>query len=100
MKDIDGYVTKDSLYRLISNIKRNPKNPVDDKTCSIIVEAISDMPKEDVAPIRYAHWVECTVRGSPALCCSDCGSDSGTLYPYDTCPNCGAIMLKDGDTND
>lgn len=50
MKDIDGYVTKDSLYRLISDLRRNPKNPVDDKTCSIITEAIANMPKEDVKP--------------------------------------------------
>ena len=48
MKDIDGYVTKDELYRLISNIKRNPDMVVDDKTCSIIVKAISDMPRADV----------------------------------------------------
>lgn len=50
MKDIDGYVTKDSLYRLISRIKRNPDIPVDGKTCSIITEAIANMPKEDVKP--------------------------------------------------
>lgn len=50
MKDIDGYVTKDSLYRLISNIRRNPDIPVDGKTCSIITEAIANMPKEDVKP--------------------------------------------------
>lgn len=100
MKDIDDYVTKDSLYRLISCINQDPYTPVDDMTCSIIVEAIRDMPKEEVEPVRYAHWVECTVRGSLALCCSDCGSDSGTLYQYDTCPNCGARMKKGGDAND
>lgn len=99
MKDIDGYVTKDSLYRLISRMKYNPDIAVDNTTCNIIIEAISDMPKEDVEPVRYAHWVECTVRGSLTLCCSDCGSDSGTLYPYDTCPNCGARMKDGGDTN-
>lgn len=55
MKDIDGYVTKDSLYRLISGIKRNPNIPVDDKTCSIIVEAISDMPKADIQPVD--RWI-------------------------------------------
>lgn len=95
MKDIDGYVTKDNLYRLISRIKYNPDIVVDNTTCNIIIEAISDMPKEDVEPVRYAHWVECIVRGSRALCCSDCGSDSGTLYPYDTCPNCGARMKQE-----
>ena len=50
MKDIDGYVTKDNLYRLISNLRKDTKNPVDDKTCSIITEAIANMPKEDVKP--------------------------------------------------
>ena len=50
MKDIDGYVTKDSLYRLISRIKHNPDIAVDNTTCNIIIEAISDMPKEDVKP--------------------------------------------------
>lgn len=47
MKDIDGYVTKDDLYRLISHIKRN----FDDATCHTIVNAISDMPSADVQPL-------------------------------------------------
>lgn len=50
MKDIDGYVTKDDLYRLISRIKRNP-DVADDKTCHTIVNAISDMPAADVQPV-------------------------------------------------
>lgn len=52
---IDGYVTKDELYRLISNIKMNPDMVVDDKTCSAIVEAISDMPKADIQPVD--RWI-------------------------------------------
>ena len=52
---IDGYVTKDELYRLISNIKMNPDRVVDDKTCSTIVEAISDMPIADVQPVN--RWI-------------------------------------------
>lgn len=51
MKDIDGYVTKDDLYRLISQIKRNPYFVVDDKTCHIITEAISNMKTSDVQPV-------------------------------------------------
>ena len=43
MKDIDGYVRKDDLYRLISRIKQDPDIVVDFKTCAIIVEAISNM---------------------------------------------------------
>ena len=52
MKDIDGYVTKDNLYRLISQIKRNPDFVVDDKTCSIIVDKISKMEESDVQPVK------------------------------------------------
>lgn len=52
---IDGYVTKDELYRLMSNIKMNPDMVVDDKTCSAIVEAISDMPKADIQPVD--RWI-------------------------------------------
>lgn len=55
MKDIDGYVTKDELYRLISRIKRNPDVVVDDKTCHTIVNAISDIPAADVQPIN--RWI-------------------------------------------
>lgn len=55
MKDIDGYVTKDDLYRLISRIKRNPDVVVNDKTCHTIVNAISDMPAVDVQPVD--RWI-------------------------------------------
>lgn len=60
MKDIDGYVTKDDLYRLISRIKRNPDVVVDDKTCHTIVNAISDMPTADVQPV--VHCKDCKHR--------------------------------------
>lgn len=50
MKDIDGYVTKDELYRLISRLKSKFDIAVDDKTCRVIVSAICDMPKTDVQP--------------------------------------------------
>jgi hypothetical protein len=41
---------------------------------------------------RKGQWVETTVRGSTALCCSYCGQESGVLYRYNYCPNCGAKM--------
>lgn len=57
MKDIDGYVTKDELYRLISHIKMNPDIVVDDKMCHAIVNAISDMPQTDVQPVKHGWWI-------------------------------------------
>lgn len=47
LKDIDGYVSKDDLYRLIS--KKKPF--LDAETCSNIVEAIADMPKSNVSEV-------------------------------------------------
>lgn len=57
MKDIDGYVTKDNLYRLISRIKGNSDFVVDAETCIIIIKAISDMSKADVQPIKHGRWI-------------------------------------------
>ncbi len=47
LKDIDGYVSKDNLYRLISKMKPF----LDAETCSNIVEAIADMPKSNVSEV-------------------------------------------------
>lgn len=106
MKDIDGYVTKDNLYRLISHIKRNPDFVVDDKTCHIITEAISNMSKEDVQLVKFGHWIGiteyCKKNGyipsgmGNYYWCSEC--DKAEQKTSDFCPNCGARM--DGEAND
>ena len=57
MKDIDGYVTKDNLYRVISRIKYKPDIVVDNTTCNIIIEAIYAMPKADVQPVKHGRWI-------------------------------------------
>ena len=101
-KMIDGYVTKDELYRLISNIKMNPDMVVDDKTCSAIVKAISDMPTADVQPVKHGRW-ESSQRTieTGTVYCSNCAieyyisdlqtvGDCNGIVHY--CPNCGARM--------
>lgn len=90
MKDIDGYVTKDNLYRLISHIKRNPDDVVDDKTCHTIVNAISNMSSADVQPVVYAHK---TINVGRRSYCSNCGK---LAIMEDFCSKCGA-KVKDGD---
>ena len=52
------------------------------------VDAVMILPSAE----RKGRWVETTVRGSTALCCSYCGQESGVLYRYNYCPNCGAKM--------
>lgn len=100
MKDIDGYVTKDNLYRLISRIKRNPDFVVDDKTCDIIIEAISDMSKAEVEPIRHGRWIDIYdyskmngyIPSGVAVYywCSECMKEQEKTSNF--CPNCGAEL--------
>lgn len=56
------------------------------EACEILQHLPCEESKEGV-------WIESIVRGNPALCCSNCGQDSGVLYyTYNYCPNCGAKM--------
>ena len=106
MKDIDGYVTKDNLYRLISQISRSVDFVVDDMTCSIIVRAISDMPKENVQSVKNGYWEEVTDYGGWGdihYRCSVCGEEwyLEDGKPKDNnmnfCPRCGAKMDAEPD---
>ena len=54
--------------------------------------------KEEATPDKEkGHWVKHEVRGQEALCCSKCGSGTGTIYEYAFCPNCGIEMDGDRD---
>lgn len=59
-------------------------------------EFVKGMPSEE----KTGRWVETTIRGSTALCCSYCGQESGVLYRYNYCPNCGAKMEVTEDDGD
>ena len=95
MKDIDGYVAKDNLYRAISRIKYKPDIVVDNTTCNIIIEAIYAMPQADVQPVKRGRWLHFHDDG--IIFCSECereaywDSDGQQLFDY--CPYCGADML-------
>lgn len=98
MKDIDGLVTKDNLYRLISNIRRNPEFAANGHTCSIIVKAIANMPcehKKSSAKWLQEAYIQKT--NSWVAICSDCRSivesrDMPSSFNY--CPKCGVPIKK------
>lgn len=46
---------------------------------------------KDTEP-KTGKWINKTVRGENVPCCSVCGLDTGTLYKYNYCPNCGVQM--------
>jgi hypothetical protein len=65
------------------------------KGLRIAIRDIKDLKSADVQPVEYGRWEDCEIRGSLAMRCSVCGNDSGVLYNYAYCTNCGARM--DGD---
>ena len=70
---------------------------------------VADFPAADVVPVRHGRWVLTTQplgwRDEDCAECSECGEDF-VLDEWDIddvkdvmryCPNCGALMDKDGD---
>ena len=54
--------------------------------------------KDEATPNKEkGHWVKCQVRGQETICCSKCGGDTGTIYEYNFCPNCGIEMGGDSE---
>lgn len=50
MENIDGYVTKDSIYRLLSDLRI--RGEIDDRSSSTIVKAICKLGKTDMGNVR------------------------------------------------
>ena len=59
-----------------------------------LMQAISDMPAADVAPVVHGHWIEKEKYSFGIMYdCSLCDNrilDNG--YSWNYCPNCGAKM--------
>lgn len=70
------------------------------RACDIgdLLDAVEDYPAADVAPVRHGRW-ESSRPDAPMFgfhYCSICGRKRTS--PQDNyCPNCGALMDKDGD---
>lgn len=90
------YIDREKLLKLIPNVK-------EDKTISLfgavadIICIVNAVPKEDVAPVVHAHWIDWGIRdddGNGEYTCSCCDhSDKHSpdiRVPY--CWYCGAKM--------
>lgn len=72
-------------------------------TRDYIRDRLTRIPAADVAPVRHGRWIDKCVRDWR---CSECGGEIYKVrhvdgYYYDNlpryCPDCGALMDKDGD---
>ena len=72
-----------------------------DFPCMDIAARLHDIPAADVRPVVHGRWIMPNADKSdrPMPECSHCGwyVDNGGLKDFSFCPNCGALMDKDGD---
>ena len=65
------------------------------------LEALENLPSADVAPVVHGEWVEAARSDNDWICsvCGGllwwCGVTEDVLPAF--CPNCGALMDKEGD---
>ena len=58
---------------------------------------VDKIPAADVAPVRHGRWETAPCNGVYDMRCSACGFAPGIrFYSSDYCPNCGALMDKEG----
>ena len=67
----------------------------------VIIQNLKDFPAADVREVAHGEWTDHrTIEHDGEFYCSNCGFElesfvEGIFYNY--CPNCGALMDKDGD---
>lgn len=63
------------------------------------IAKLNSLPKANIPIIQItptSYWETRLVRGDQVPVCHSCGCDSGTLYEFDYCPNCGCKMTRGG----
>lgn len=101
IENIDGYVSKDSLYRLLSNYRRT--HVLTEKERSIvhdIIVAIKDMPNEETEIVKHGHLIDLPRALDPSerpVKCSVCGTVTSLYHGYKPryCSNCGAKFVEE-----
>lgn len=96
LENIDGYVSKDNLYRLLSTYRRT--NILTDRERSIIhdiIIAIKDMPNEGEEIVKHGHLIDLPKALDPneqPVMCSVCKSVTSLYHGYKPryCSDCGA----------
>lgn len=109
IENIDSYVSKDSLYRLLSNYRMT--NVLTDREKDILKDitiAIKDMPNEKeerndlmgLEIVKHGHLIDLPKALNPSerpVKCSVCGIVTSLYYGYKPryCSNCGAKFVEE-----
>ena len=93
------YIERDAAVSEIARIAEDSDMPdVWYSGMSVAMSAVCRIPSADVVPVKHGRWI---VIGQDIFC-SECNEESA-YTPFGGskfsryCPNCGALMDKDGD---
>ena len=100
LENIDGYVSKDNLYRLISTYRKT--HILTDNELNILNEitvAIKDMPNEGEEIVKHGHMLDLPKALNPnehPVMCSNCRSVTSLYNGYKPkhCSNCGCKFVE------
>ena len=98
LENIDGYVSKDSLYRLLSNYRMT--HVLTDNESNILVKiaiAIKDMPNEGEEVVKHGDLIDLPKAldlSERPVKCSVCASVTSLYHGYKPryCSDCGAKL--------
>lgn len=98
IKNIDGYVSKDNLYRLISNYRMT--HALTDSEQNLLVKiaiAIKDMENEGEEIVKHGYLIDLPKAldsSERPVKCSVCSSVTSLYHGYKPkyCSNCGAKL--------
>ena len=102
LENIDGYVSKDSLYRLLATYRMT--HVLTDNELNILVKiaiAIKDMPNEGEEVVKHGYLINKPKALDPSeqpVMCSVCRSVTSLYHGYKPryCSDCGAkfVLMK------
>jgi len=95
------YIEREAVlkFELTANLRPEKITAVQ-AVADAIAAYIKSIPAADVVPVRHGRWLKYAPRNSDLMTCSECEKYwilDGDQYDYHYCPNCGALMDKDGD---
>ena len=99
MKNMNDYISREAIIKELEEEIEAGNAALDEdiwinKGLQIALKDIKAIEAADVQLVGFGKWVNDRI-------CSECGFDivySFGISGTDFCPNCGARMMKDGDT--
>lgn len=98
------YIERAAVHELVKRIPKYEMFNYDRTTALLGIDpddvdfGVDKIPAADVAPVRHGRWKN----GGNGLydTCSACDKEIYLAIPMNYCPNCGALMDKEGEHGD